>query len=1009
MDLHNLAPWHKASFERLLNERLPELLAARLPLAGYHADMNDAHTRRLQVTLTTGAGDITLDYRIPQPSHDGVFTLDQKPYTVVPLASTEELDIADIRCVGEQLYDFLASRLGEAPADLPWDDAIARAWLPLESWVGEFMRDTAQRLDTTNWLARHTHLRRVVIPEISQVITPGQLGRVCPFETPEGPNIGRVFSVALGAEIRDRRLVIVDDAPEAALGLTASMMPFLEHNDANRLLIGVNMLRQALIPPDPEPAIVQTGNEPATPDFWYGRNLLTAFTSLGGDTYEDSAVISASCARRLSYPTPVEPGDKLSNRHGTKCVVSRILPDDEMPHLPDGTPVDIVYSFIALHARMNFGQLREALLSRIARAEGQPAIVPPFRTPNEEAFRARLAAAGLPASGMKQLTLGVNGPALAQPTTVGWVYWCRLVHMAREKMHVCVEPAGRCQQLAELEYRALRDAGAVEVIREEYNTCAAERPDAGTLALRVMVGEVAPAPPPTPQFAELTRRLAVAGIQSELTHEQLTFRFTTPADGVTLAHPLPHPWLQERELTAVGGFPELPEYAALVKANTRLARLQASQAPESLQHKAVNELAAQVRAFFAALLTPTQLQFTAQVLFSGRTVAVPAPELRMDQVGLAEELAWTLYGPLVARELGSEEEVTARSERAAAALDARMARSWLIVYRLPAVMPSTFLAFHPVRYPDRAIHLHPGACMLMNADFDGDQLAVFLPLTAEAQRDTAAHLSIAGHLRRDPALLKWVSPRQEALWGLARLGLTQEGRQEVEGIIGAGVSLPPGLLTSAGLADAMQCVMARDGIDGVLAVIERLMQRGLAVAKHSGASMSPFLGATLQCPPLPESDDFAPWQAYVEEISEIIASRTDYLDADLGPQLLAVKSGSRGQVRHMERLLGPFGPVAGFAGQLSIIRHGFVDGLTPQELFTSVVGARKGLQQTVIETMQFGYGVRPATPPSGFTPLVRAMQAQHPGIVFARAAASGEVDPLVDMTSRLFVGLPAAL
>ena len=71
------------------------------------------------------------------------------------------------------------------------------------------------------------------------------MGRVCPFETPEGPNIGRAFTIAVGAEIRDRRLVVVDERPEASLGLSASMLPFLEHNDPNRLLMAANMLRQA--------------------------------------------------------------------------------------------------------------------------------------------------------------------------------------------------------------------------------------------------------------------------------------------------------------------------------------------------------------------------------------------------------------------------------------------------------------------------------------------------------------------------------------------------------------------------------------------------------------------------------------------------------------------------------------------------------------------------------------------------------------------------------------------
>jgi len=190
--------------------------------------------------------------------------------------------------------------------------------------------------EVANWLTRRTALRRLVIPYRQHLITASQLGRTCPFETPEGTNIGKVLSIAVGAEIRDGRLVIFDDRPEAALGLSASMIPFLENDDANRVLSGANMMRQWIAPPDPEPALVQTANEPALPGFWCGRNLLTAFVSWG-ETFEDAIVLSESAAAKLNYPRPVEAGDKFSNRHGAKGVVARILPDDEMPHLPDGT------------------------------------------------------------------------------------------------------------------------------------------------------------------------------------------------------------------------------------------------------------------------------------------------------------------------------------------------------------------------------------------------------------------------------------------------------------------------------------------------------------------------------------------------------------------------------------------------------------------------------------------------------------------------------------------------
>ena len=97
------------------------------------------------------------------------------------------------------------------------------------------------------------------IPQHERVFAPGDAGRTCPFMMPEGPNIYRLRSIASGAAVRDGRLVVVDERPEAGLSTVTALIPFLEHNDPSRLLMGSNMLRQWIAPPDPEPALVQTG------------------------------------------------------------------------------------------------------------------------------------------------------------------------------------------------------------------------------------------------------------------------------------------------------------------------------------------------------------------------------------------------------------------------------------------------------------------------------------------------------------------------------------------------------------------------------------------------------------------------------------------------------------------------------------------------------------------------------------------------------------------------------
>jgi len=790
--------------------------------------------------------------------------------------------------------------------------------------------------------------------------------------------------------------------------------------------MGANLQRWVMAPPNPEPALVQTGNEPDAPNFWCGRNLLTAFVSWGADTCFDGIVISQSCARRLNTPYPAEPGDKLGNRHGTTGVVSRVLPDDEMPHLPDGTPVELVFNFSGMHVRMNFGQVREAVMSRIARVEGQPMVVPPFGAPGQDELRQRLAQAGLPESGMETLTLGRNGPPLERPSTVGWVYWFQMAHwLAKLKIQT---PPDTLQMQREFDYNALRELEAYENLREYINTRAARREDAQAFASRVAAGPVEQAGPPSPLFADLARRLRVTGIEVVLESDKLTFRFQSPqGNGLKLARPVKHPWLHERPLSEIGSLdemeandaqdlyrpdmwmdpnpPALPreEYKLLVEANDRLARMVSSRAPERLVRDATVQLEHRVNALFDALLTPAHLRFSETQLASARAVIAPGADLRFDQIGLADEIAWALFAPLIIHEMGGDTDaVQARSKRAAQALDEVMARSWVLVNHASPYTPSRSLAFRPVRDPDHVIRLHPLACGLLDADFDGDQVHVLLPVTAGAQREAGERLSLAGYLARDPELIQSLLLPPEALWGLASLSLTERGRREIGQMAGIEVATPSGVITQATLAQAMRQVLERDGAGVVLSAMERLMRRGFQIVKASGASMSPFLGASLRLPPAPEQDAPERWDAYLEELSEKVLSGADYADADLGPQLLAVHIRARGRF-HLPRLIGPRGAATDIQGKPLIVRHTHVEGLTPEELYACSVSTRKALRAhwDQIEQMASDRGES-----NRFTVLARARQAQHPGIVFARAAAIGEVDPLTDVDSRLLVGLP---
>jgi hypothetical protein len=1053
-----LTSWNKASYDRFINERLPELLAERLPLAGYKVEPEEQAVRRkavnywysdvqwapdastpatcrVTVTLAAGAGALPLVYGgIYQPDADGLFEIDGDLRWIPPRASDENLETAEIFCVGEQLYELIAKKLGQAPESLPWDESMGRAWLPLDAWINGYLRTRGQVLDQTNWLARYTHSRRLSLLKRDKFYAPGQNGRVCPFETPEGPNIGGIFTPAVGAQIRGGRLVITDHHPAATLGLSASMLPFIEHNDPNRLLMAANMMRQAIVPSNPEPAWVQTGNEPDAAGFWCGRNLLTAFVSWGEGTSEDGIILSETAARRLNDPSPVEPGDKLANRQGAMGVVSQILPDEQMPHLADGTPVELVFNFIGLRSRMQIGLVREAVMSRIARAEGKPAVVPPFEAPTRDELRRRLVQAGLPETGMETLTLGKYGPALERPSTIGWVYWNRLVHQAQRKIHVSIDGTDG-QPLGELDAMLLRELGAVHLLAEMTHSRTTRRKDASSLAQRLAQGPIEPSGPPTPLFAALVERLRMAGIQAELKDGKLHFRFANPeGKSLKLAHAQPHPWLHASLIDTIG-IPagkegERTPFTGLIEANARLERLLSSPVPERLIKEAEARLQAQLNACLDALVPPEGywpedeevnrfawekpqdtggiselLRFDEAQCFSARAVAAPGIGLGLDQVGLADELCWALFGPLVERELKDSGLVTPDNPRAIEVLERLMAQQWVIVHRAPSVSPTALLAFHPVRDPGRVIRFNPLVCDWLNADFDGDQVAVHLPITAAAQLECAELLSVNGHLQHNPGLIKTLLPAAEVRWGLAYRALTQPGREEIARIAGVAPETLGTLLTQANFTNLMAALLERDGVQKTLEILQALTHFGYQAARDSGASMNPFIGSSLQLPAAPVDDNVSAWETYADELSEFILASTDYAGLDLGPQLLDTHVRPLTWWRSLTVTVGIRGVCIDENGKPFIAKHGHSQGLTAAELLAITVGARHGFANLYIHSEQLVHSAFTRTPPTSMTVLARARRARQPGIVFARAAANQEIDPLEDPESRLLVGI----
>lgn len=176
----------------------------------------------------------------------------------------------------------------------------------------------------------------------------------------------------------------------------------------------------------------------------------------------------------------VTEGDKLAGRHGNKGVISRIVPEADMPHMENGEPVDIIISPLSVLSRMNLGQLLETHWGIAADKLNYKIAVPVFEKVDEERLMQELKKAGFPTDGKVQLIDGRTGEKFASPVVVGKSYILKLIHMVEEKIHarstgpyslVTQQPLGGKaqmggQRLGEMEVWALEAYGAAHILQE---------------------------------------------------------------------------------------------------------------------------------------------------------------------------------------------------------------------------------------------------------------------------------------------------------------------------------------------------------------------------------------------------------------------------------------------------------------------------------------------------------------------------------------------------------------
>ncbi len=261
--------------------------------------------------------------------------------------------------------------------------------------------------------------------------------------------------------------------------------------------------------------------------------------------------VSVAQKRKISV------GDKMAGRHGNKGVVSRILPVEDMPYLPDGTPVDVILNPLGVPSRMNIGQLLETHLGWALAKQGLKGATPVFDGATEEKIIAELEAAGLPADGKITLRDGKSGKEFDRPVTVGVTYMLKLHHLVEDKIHarstgpyslITQQPLGGKaqfggQRFGEMEVWALQAYGAANILQEILTVKSDDVVGRVQAYEAIVKGERIQAPGVPESFKVLVKELQSLGINVEILNandEQIELLedpggYATPNLGINLS------------------------------------------------------------------------------------------------------------------------------------------------------------------------------------------------------------------------------------------------------------------------------------------------------------------------------------------------------------------------------------------------------------------------------------------------------------------------------------------
>jgi DNA-directed RNA polymerase subunit beta len=232
----------------------------------------------------------------------------------------------------------------------------------------------------------------------------------------------------------------------------------------------------------------------------------------------------------IAMKRKISVGDKMAGRHGNKGVVSRVLPEEDMPYLPDGTPVEIVLNPLGVPSRMNVGQILETHLGWATKALGLHVSSPVFDGASEKEIKELLKKAKLPSSGQTTLYDGKTGEPFKSPVTVGHMYMLKLHHLVDDKIHarsigpyslVTQQPLGGKaqfggQRLGEMEVWALQAYGAASTLQEFLTVKSDDVPGRSRIYEAIVKGENFLEPGLPESFNVLVKELQSLGLDVEL-------------------------------------------------------------------------------------------------------------------------------------------------------------------------------------------------------------------------------------------------------------------------------------------------------------------------------------------------------------------------------------------------------------------------------------------------------------------------------------------------------------